>query len=178
MLDFIATNIMGENNHQSILADFYEYVRKDDWKVLDGYKGINNASLETYLSKCAYRYFKKQKISLDKQKKNETELTENIPDMTSILEMIIEDMDTKENEKSQKLWTAFSKLKERDQKILRYQVIGNRSSLEIADEMWEYVHRRDNVSMDQLTSKQIQDTIALMKKRAIYYLCKLLMNEK
>jgi len=71
---------------------------------------------------------------------------------------------------------AFSKLKERDQKVLQYLVIDKKAGIDAYPLLEEYIHpqSKDGMTGDEVkkawTTKQKQDAVSLMKGRALQYL--------
>ncbi|MBO7279852.1 MAG: hypothetical protein J6V00_01680, partial [Bacteroidaceae bacterium] len=84
------------------------------------------------------------------------------PDIIKELSLFTQDEETEQPP----VWEAFSKLNERDQLILRHIVIEGKSALEAADTIWPYV-KSDNKDWRTLSPKRVQDTIAMLKKRAL-----------
>ena len=64
------------------------------------------------------------------------------------------------------VWQAFDKLKERDRLLLREMVINERSALDVADEIWRFVRSAER-DWRKLPVKRVQDTISMMKRRAL-----------
>ena len=65
------------------------------------------------------------------------------------------------------VWQAYARLNERDQKILRRMIKEGRKAAEIADEMWTYVQSKEK-NWRKLPIKRVQDTISMMKRRALF----------
>ncbi|MBQ3153570.1 MAG: sigma-70 family RNA polymerase sigma factor [Bacteroidaceae bacterium] len=160
-LDYIATKIAGEECAEDILGEFYEFVSQDDWAILRKYRSDNNASLNTYLSTCAVHYFLKKKridgrlstVSLDSQ------------EITDQLELFASDEENNELP----VWQAYEKLNERDRQLLQSLVLEEKSTLEAADEIWGYV-RSSEKDWKKLPQKRVQNTISMMKHRALFML--------
>lgn len=160
---YIQQSIMGFRKARidEITSDFYLFLSHDHFKVLRDYKGLNNASLATYLSLCTCRHF------IEKRKRE----CARIPFLESLDELqesiCNEDNEDEENsEKRRDMRAAFEQLNERDQKILRYQVIESKPYLAIADELWPYLHSAER-EWQRLPAKRVQDTLAIVKKRAL-----------
>ena len=92
---------------ESILGEFYEFLSYDNWHVLRSFKGKKNASLSTYLSRCAFYYFtKKKKTSREAAEFYSLESEEIIEQLNNL---------TNEEVKADlRVWKAFAKLNERD----------------------------------------------------------------
>ncbi len=160
-LDYIATNILGEDCADSILGEFYEYVSEDDWAVLRKFRNQNNASLNTYLSLCTVRYFLKRKKEHDRLNTVSLE-SDEIADQ---LEFFVADEETN----IPPVWQAYEKLNERDRLLLRSLVIEEKSTLETADDIWQYV-RSCEKDWRRLPTQRVQNTISMMKHRALFAL--------
>lgn len=160
-LQYIAKNILNIDCTDSILGEFYEFLSNDNWYVLRKFNKKNNASLATYISRCTVHHFLKQK------RKSEKNININI-DHADIVNQL-NDFVIEEEENNPPVWQAFAKLKERDRKLLRHLVIEGRAATDIADEMWKYV-RSNEKDWRKLPIKRVQDTISMMKRRALFSL--------
>ena len=157
-LKYIAGTLFDGDEPESLTGDFYEYLSNDDWHVLRLFSARNGASLGSYLSRCALNYFKAKKISQEKRRPVWIE-------QRGIMEEL--DCFTQEEESSNPpVWQAFSKLCKRDRDILRLLVIEEKSALEAADEIWPQV-KSSIKEWRQLPVKRVQDTISMLKKRAL-----------
>lgn len=160
-LRYISSNILYSSDKREILGEFYEFISANDWHVLRLYKGRNEASLGSYLSQCAVRYFTATK----NRDKAIIKIDIDSPDIIKELSLF-----TSEEEEDESLqppvWKAFAKLNERDQTILRLIIIEDKSALEAADTIWPFV-KSDNKDWRSLPSKRVQDTIAMLKRRAL-----------
>ena len=157
-LRHVAKNILNEDNVSNIWGEFYEFISANDWSVLRNFSGKNNSSLYTYLSNCAVHYF------LKVRKKNSRIVCVDMAecDVASLLDSFSAD---KEEEYSS-VWQAFDRLKERDRLLLREMVINERSALDVADEIWRFVRSAER-DWRKLPVKRVQDTISMMKRRAL-----------
>ena len=157
-LRHVAKNILNEDNVSNIWGEFYEFISANDWSVLRNFSGKNNSSLYTYLSNCAVHYF------LKVRKKNSRIVCVDMAecDVASLLDSFSAD---KEEEYSM-VWQAFGKLKERDRLLLREMVINERSALDVADEIWRFVRSAER-DWRKSPVKRVQDTISMMKRRAL-----------
>ena len=160
-LNYIAINVYNDCL-ESILGEFYEFISRNNWHVLRNYKKKNNASLSTYLSRCSLYYF-------IKKKKHDKEAAEFYSlDNEEIIKQL-EYMTDEESAPNQRVWEAFSRLNERDRKVLRRLIIEGKTSTDIADEIWPYVNSKEK-NWRKLPVKRVQDTIAMMKRRALFEL--------
>lgn len=160
-LDYIATKIAGEEHAEDILGEFYEFVSQDDWAILRKYRNQNNASLNTFLSTCAVHYFLKKRR---KEGKLNT-VSIDCQEIADQLEFFA--LDEENNEPP--VWQAYEKLCERDRRLLKSLVLEEKSTLEAADEIWEYV-RSNEKDWKKLPQKRVQNTISMMKHRALFVL--------
>ena len=160
-LKYIAENILKTDCIESILGEFYEFLSRDNWHVLRCYQKKDNASLLTYLSKSNLYYF-------IKKKKNEDNNICSL-DNKEIFEQLNNLATNEEEKRDTRVWQAFAKLCERDRKVLQRLIIDGRTTTEIADEIWPYVHGKEK-DWRKLPIKRVQDTIAMMKRRALFCL--------
>ncbi|MBE6303190.1 MAG: sigma-70 family RNA polymerase sigma factor [Bacteroidales bacterium] len=161
-LKYIAENILNADCVESILGEFYEFLSHNDWYVLRSYKKKGNATLSTYLSKCSLYYFLRIKKKNDKSNVCSIENREIIEQLNYLA--------TNNEEKANtRLWQAFAKLNVRDRIILRRLIIEGRTTIEIAEEVWPYVKSNEK-DWRKLPIKRVQDTIAMMKRRALFSL--------
>ncbi len=160
LLRYIAEALFGITDIAPLLGEFYELLSREEWHLLHNFRGINGASLNSYLSRCAVRHF----VELKRKNCSNHNMLHNIdaPD-------IIEELNhfTPEEEKEMPpVWQAFERLSERDRIVLRCMVIDGMSALEAAPHIWRYV-KSDNENWEILPHKRVQDTIAMLKRRAL-----------
>lgn len=160
LLRYIADSLFGITGISELMGEFYELLSKDNWHMLRNFKGVNGASLNSYLSRCAVRHFIEQK-----RKENlhsNTFQSIDIPDIVEELNHFTseEEMDTPP------VWQAFERLNERDRTVLRCMVIEGMSAMDAATHIWKYV-KTDNSNWKLLPPKRVQDTIAMLKRRAL-----------
>ncbi len=160
-LKYISLTIFGSGSTYGILGSFYQFLSYDDWRVLRNYKGRNGASLCSYLSQSAIHHF-------TAMKRREDAIIRVDLDQLTILQELSQ-FTIEEKEETPPVWDAFEQLSERDRTILRLLVIEEKSALEAADEIWPYV-RSKNKDWRSMPPKRVQDTIAMLKKRAILIL--------
>ncbi len=158
-LNYIALNVYNDCM-ESILGEFYEFISSNDWHVLRNYQKKNNASLSTYLSRCSLYHFMKKK----KYNKEAAEFFSL--DSEEIMKQL-EHLTDEESAPNQHVWKAYSRLKERDRKVLRCLILEEKKSIDVADEIWPYVNSREK-NWRKLPVKRVQDTIAMMKRRALF----------
>ena len=161
-LKYIAENVLDADSVESILGEFYEFLSHNNWHVLRNYKKKENASLSTYLSRCTLYYF------IRKKKKNENSNVYNLENK-EIIEQLNYIATNEEDKVDTRVWQAFARLRERDKIILQRLIIDGRTSMDIADEIWPYVNSNEK-NWRRLPTKRVQDTIAMMKRRALFCL--------
>lgn len=158
ILNYISAALFNNEGGNSILGEFYEFVSADNWKVLRMFSKRNGASLSSYLSRCTINYF------LAKKKKEEKYKMESIDQLDIVKEL---DQFTQEEErKMPPVWLAYDQLNKRDQAVLKLLVIEEKSALEVAEIIWQYVNSK-NKDWKALPAKRVQDTIAMLKRRAL-----------
>lgn len=171
-LQYISAGIFGNGDIGEIVGEFYELLSKDNWHVLRQYKGLNGASLNSYLSRCAVRHFLAQK---KKETRNEVVSIEQ-PEIIRELN----NFTTEDERGNPPVWQAFNRLCERDRIVLHRLVIEGMSTIDAADDIWPYV-KSSVRNWRLLPVKRVQDTIAMLKRRALFSLSeeltKLIANE-
>lgn len=163
-LKYIAEKVLEAECVESILGEFYEFLSHNNWHVLRSYKKRDNASLSTYLSRCTLHYFLRKK----EKAKPACSL-----DSKEIIEQLNNLVTNDEEKEDTVVWQAFARLCERDQKVLQRLIIEGRTTTEIADEMWAYVKSKER-NWRNLPIKRVQDTIAMMKRRALFCLIEIM----
>ena len=78
----------------------------------------------------------------------------------------------------QKIDYVFSKLPEREVKVIKLMVMNSLSGLEAFEEMKSYLSERAKTPVDTWTNKQKQDAMALLRARALKHFNKIVENEK
>lgn len=159
-LRFIAVSIFNNNDTEALLGEFYDLISKNNWNILRLFDKSKGASLNTYLSRCAVRHF----IELKSKEEKRLGYRCSIEERDIIKELDHFTLD--EEEEQPDVWRAFANLKERDKIILRSLVLENRSTLEVADQIWPYV-KTQHKNWRELPAKRVQDCIAILKKRAL-----------
>lgn len=194
-LDYIGKNIMCRPPvmvngvycySPTVIAEYYEFIGavfrdgKPTWHKLELYKGtVSNqrpARLYSYVSTISMRYFVKLKKKEDKEKKH-TDCSfcviENIgPDILNKYSGFDEielgevcDTDTE-------IGWAWKHLPEKDRVVLKYLVMEERNSLDVFDELIQYVDSK--IPPSCYTRTQRQNAMSLLKQRAKKHLRKLI----
>ena len=96
-----------------------------------------------------------------------------LPMSKEIIEQLNNLVTNDEEKEDTVVWQAFARLCERDQKVLQRLIIEGRTTTEIADEMWAYVKSKER-NWRNLPIKRVQDTIAMMKRRALFCLIEIM----
>ena len=157
-LKYISAVIFGSECQRMLLGEFYEFLSKENWKVLRQFQKRNNASLNSYLSRCTINHFIAKKKAENRIYINSIEQADIIEELNRFTQ--------EEQEEMPPVWQAFERLNERDRTILRLLVIEGRNSLEVADEIWKFVKTKNRI-WQELPAKRVQDTIAMLKRRAL-----------
>lgn len=161
-LTYISTTLYNENDCNTLVGEFYEYLSDNNWKVLKMWKGKNNSSLYSYLASCSMHYFT-SKANAEK-KRGEYEVTPTTPEIIEYLNHFT----AEEENDNQPVWEAYRMLKERDQVILRQLVIEENDMILAAPIIWPHINTTRE--MHELSQKQIQNTISMAKHRALAFL--------
>lgn len=157
-LKYLSRKLYGSNDITILTGEFYEFMANDNWSVLRKWEKRNDASLYSYIARCATNYFVNKEIAEKKRKDKET-LTSD----PGTIEYLLSFTDDTEDE-SLPIWKAYSMLNERDREVLRLLVIEEHQVLSVANELWKYVDSKQDISL--LTPKRIQGTISMIKHRA------------
>ncbi len=160
MLLYIANSIFGNSETETLLGELYIFLSDNDWYVIRQFKSLNGASLNSYLSRCVVRFFMKKKRASDSLMHNTVSMEH--PDICSELGRFT----VEEQGDNPPVWLAYEHLKERDKVILRNLIIEGKSALEAADEIWPYVKATEK-EWRKLPVKRVQDTLAMLKRRAL-----------
>lgn len=158
LLKYIANTVFDSDEPSSLFGDFYEYLSSNNWRVLKLFEARNRASLGCYLSRCALNYFIKKKQTED----NKKHIWIERPDIIAELNYFT----TEEKNDAPPVWQAYSRLNNRDRDILRLLVIENKSAIEAADVIWPQV-KSTTKDWRKLPTKRVQDTLSMLKKRAL-----------
>lgn len=157
-LTYISLTIFDSNSIYAIVGSFYQFLSYNDWQVLRNYKGRNGATLCSYLSRSAINHF------IDLKRREDAIIKVDIDQPTILQEL--SQFTVEEREEMPPVWEAYENLCERDRTILRLLVIEEKSALEAADAIWPYVKSK-NKDWRSLPTKRVQDTISMLKKRAV-----------
>ena len=158
-LRYISSNIYHCESEKQLWGEFYEFLSKDNWTVLRGWKSKNGASLYTYLAYCTTNHFIHKRLV----EKRELERL-FVPSSQNMYEQMAEFVEEEEEIQDYPIKEAFNMLCLRDQVILRMLVIDGNSALEAAPVIWKYI--KNSKPLDQMEPKRIQCTIAMAKHRA------------
>lgn len=165
------------DTEREITGKYYEFVagpfkeNKPEWCQLKWYKGINNEKLHSWLKRNGTQWFRKDKIKAEKEWGQLSELIEfksyetlkDVEDAGSISdEQLI---------REQRLLAAWGMLNSKDQEVLKLTVVEGRHW----SESWELLNKHINPragrdSMKSWTPKRKQDSVSLLKDRAIEHL--------
>lgn len=160
MLQYIANSLFENKETELLLGEFYILLSQNNWYVIRQFKSLNGASLNSYLTRCSIHHF-------IKKKKQESPLQHNaIPIETPDICNELNRFTTEEENDNPPVWQAFEQLKERDRIILRYLVIEGKSALEAAEKVWPLIKTTEK-DWKKLPVKRVQDTIAILKRRAL-----------
>lgn len=158
MIRYISRSIFHADDNAYIMGEFYEFVSEDNWSILKKWKNKDNASLFSYLSRCATNHFMNKAIA--EQRRQSIEVLPATPEIVAYTSQLYDD----ETCEQLPVWQAFEKLSERDQALLRLLVIEDNQIMAVADKLWKYISSKSDYS--QLSEKRIQGTISMAKHRA------------
>lgn len=160
MLQYIANNLFENEETELLLGEFYILLSQNNWYVIRQFKSLNGASLNSYLTRCTIHHF-------IKKKKKESPFQHNaIPIEAPDICKELNHFTTEEENDNPPVWQAFEQLKERDRIILRNLVIEGKSALEAAEKVWPLIKTTEK-DWKKLPVKRVQDTIAILKRRAL-----------
>ena len=162
LLKYISLNVYKSDYYNEILGEFYLLISKDDWRVLRNFENRKNATLYSYLTRCAVNHFitkRKKEIMLEEMHCS----IDNYETDESLNNLISEE----ETDKTQ-VMTAYNALEPRFKETIQLLVLDGKSSLEAADQLWPYVKSKNN--WRDMPVVRVQNTIAMMKHRAIFEL--------
>ena len=157
-LKYISKKLYGSSDITILAGEFYEFIASNDWSLLRKWEGRNEASLFSYIARCATNYFI-NKVNSEKKRQDKEALTSE----PGIIEQISSFTDESEDN-SLPIWKAYSMLNERDREVLRLLVIEGHQMLSVAKDLWKFVDSKQDVS--QLPAQRIQGTISMIKHRA------------
>ncbi len=158
ILKYLSKKLYGSCDITILTGELYEFIASNDWAVLRKWEKRNEASLFSYIARCATNYFINKENSEKKRQDKET-----LTSAPGIIEQISSFTEESEDE-SLPIWKAYNMLNERDREVLRLLVIEGFQMLTVAKELWKYVDSKQDIS--ELSPKRIQGTISMIKHRA------------
>lgn len=158
ILKYLSKKLYGSCDITILTGELYEFIASNDWAVLRKWEKRNEASLFSYIARCATNYFINKENSEKKRQDKET-----LTSAPGIIEQISSFTEESEDE-SLPIWKAYNMLNERDREVLRLLVIEGFQMLTVAKELWKYVDSKQDIS--KLSPKRIQGTISMIKHRA------------
>ena len=145
-------------DYEELIGELYVLLSDNDWYILRQFKGKNNAQLYSYLSRCATNHFMSTK-------KREGKNLFVYPDDDKNIIKELNDMSCEEEYDTTTVMIAYEKLDPRDRDVLQQLVVEGKSSMEAAEKLWPYVN--SDKDWRDLPAKRVQNTIAMIKHRAI-----------
>ena len=158
ILKYLSKKLYGSCDITILTGELYEFIASNDWADLRKWEKRNEASLFSYIARCATNYFINKENSEKKRQDKET-----LTSSPGIIEQISSFTEESEDE-SLPIWKAYNMLNERDREVLRLLVIEGFQMLTVAKELWKYVDSKQDIS--ELSPKRIQGTISMIKHRA------------
>lgn len=197
ILSYVARYVYNNTYYQEILGEYYEFISKENKNIpyykLTLYKNVNNSTLRHYVTAITVRYFvdkKKKEDKISRQqlsiegaskantKENERDVIDNPwfnllignAGDNHVVEMA--------SEARKKIEFIFSKLPERDVKVIKLMVMHNVSGLDAFEELEDDLGKTAKKPTSIWTTKQKQDAMALQKARALKHFIKVMNDEK
>ena len=158
ILKYLSKKLYGSCDITILTGELYEFIASNDWAVIRKWEKRNEASLFSYIARCATNHFINKENSEKKRQDKET-----LTSTPGIIEQISSFTEENEDE-SLPIWKAYDMLNERDREVLRLLVIEGFQMLTVAKELWKYVDSKQDIS--ELSPKRIQGTISMIKHRA------------
>ncbi len=197
ILCYVSKYVYSNDLYQELLGEYYEFISKVNNKIpyykLTLFKNFRNSSLRNYVTAITIRHFVDTKIKEDKinrntisidgastvvNKENEKDVIEN-PWFNLLIGNTGSDEECSiSNEFYDKMEYAFSKLPERDVKVIKLMVMDGISGLEAFEELKEELNKTAKIPTSDWSTKQKQDAMALLKGRALKHLKKIINDEK
>ena len=109
-LKYISKKLYGSSDITILAGEFYEFIASNDWSLLRKWEGRNEASLFSYIARCATNYFI-NKVNSEKKRQDKEALTSE----PGIIEQISSFTDESEDN-SLPIWKAYSMLNEIEMK--------------------------------------------------------------
>ena len=157
-LRYISRRLYGSNDITILTGELFEFIANDDWAILRKWEKRNEASLFSYIARCATNHFVTKDIAERKRQDKETLAT--TPDIIEHLSSLADESETE----TLPIWKAYNMLNERDREVLRLLVIEENPVMSVAKELWRYVDCKQDIC--NLSPKRIQGTISMIKHRA------------
>jgi integrase len=158
LLRYISRRLYNSNDYMNLMGEFYEFLSDNDWAVLKKWEKKNEATLFSYLSRCASNHFINKENA--EKRRQDREILPSAPEAIEQMSIMAEE----EQQEELPIMQAFELLCERDQALLRLLVIEEKRMLEIAGEVWKYINSKQNI--ENITAKRIQGSISMAKHRA------------
>ena len=158
ILKYLSKKLYGSCDITILTGELYEFIASNDWAVIRKWEKRNEASLFSYIARCATNYFINKENSEKKRQDKET-----LTSTPGIIEQISSFTEENEDE-SLPIWKAYDMLNERDREVLRLLLIEGFQLLTVAKELWKYVDSKQDIS--ELSPKRIQGTISMINHRA------------
>ena len=162
LLKYISLNIYKNENCYELLGDFYILISQDNWRVLRNFENRKNATLYSYLTRCAVNHF----ITKRKKEMKFEELHYSIDNNET--DESLNNLVYEEYVDNTQIMTAYNALEPRFKETIQLLVLDGKSSIEAADQLWPYVKSKNN--WRDMPVVRVQNTIAMMKHRAIFEL--------
>lgn len=158
LLRYISRRLYNRSDYLFIMGEFYEFLSDNDWNILRKWGKKNEATLLSYLSRCAINHFLNKEYA--EKRRQDREIIPTTPDAIDQLSHIADE----EQPEEVPIMQAYEMLCERDQALLRLLIIEEKRMLDIAGEVWKYINSKQ--SIDKLSPKRIQGSISMAKHRA------------
>lgn len=197
ILGYVAKSVYCNEFYQELLGEYYEFISKENKQIpyykLTLYSSFNNSTLRNYITVITVRYFvnlKKKEDNIDKQtssidgastittKENGNNVIENPWFNILISNRTNNDESSFSAESYKKIEYVFSKLPERDVKIIQLMIMDDLSGLEAFEELKEELKETARIPISTWSVKQKQDAMALLKGRALKHFKKITEDEK
>lgn len=196
ILSYVVRYVYCNESYQELLGEYYEFISKRNKNIsyykLTLYSNFNNSTLRNYVTAITVRHFvdvKKKEDSIDKQtisidgaytiatKENEKDVIENPWFNLLIGNSGNSDENSLSAESYKKIEYVFSKLPERDVKIIKLMVMDNVSGLEAFEELEADLKETAKTPISTWSTKQKQNAMALLKGRALKHFKKITEDE-
>lgn len=169
LLKYISLNIYNSENYFDLLGEFYVMLSNNNWYILRQFRKKNNATLYSYLSRCAINHFLAKK-------RMEKRFLPLYADENPEIAKMLNSLTNEEYTERPSIMLAYEKLEERDKEFIRLLVLDGKSSLEAADQLWPYV--KSSNDWRDMPVTRVQSTISMIKHRALFHLTTEIKNLK